>query len=192
MLNFKRRSPDYEASRCRRRLSRRDCPALRAHLTGLDAQGRRLRFGCAASDRAIAAYVASIDWRHAVLFGQFEAGQLVGLAELIATPPHWARCAEIAVSVACDARGQGVGSALLSDAITYAKTHRVRRVRLLISPQNQPMLHLAAAQGAQLRLHHDEVAAQLRLPPAQPSLWRRTGGMLVRLLTPWGRKAHWA
>lgn len=173
-----------------RRLGRRDRRYLRDHLIGLGPNGRRMRFCGQPSNEVISDYVDAIDWRHAVLIGQFDGAQLVGVAELFPTLPRWARCAELAVSVSRDWRGKGLGAALTEAALTHAQDHRIRRVTLLISPENQAMLAVAEHQGARLLPLADMVVARLRLRAVPHPALQGIKAIVAMVLPPWGRAAR--
>lgn len=156
-----------------RRLHRRDRAAIKDHLTKLGPEGRRLRFFGQISDAAIDAHVTRLNWRDAVLVGRYDGDHLVALAELIQTLPRWVRNAELAVSVSRDWRGQGIGADLLAQSLAMAEARRLRRVTLLIEPDNTAMLHLVRGQGAQICWMPGLVVARFRMTyPPRPVLQR--------------------
>jgi GNAT superfamily N-acetyltransferase len=130
-----------------RRLHQQDAPAIEAHLLGLDANDRRLRFFREATDTQIRAYVQDIDWDHSLLLGAICADRIVGMAEALfdrSAPPHHA---EIAVSVDTDLRGRGLGGFLVAHAVDRAALLGVCQTSLSFLRENRPIQRIVRTLG---------------------------------------------
>jgi RimJ/RimL family protein N-acetyltransferase len=141
------------------------------HLLGLGVRDRYLRFGYAANDERIRAYVASLDMSHDDVFGIFNRRlQLVAIAHLaysqLASANHGlSRMAEFAVSVDHRARGRGYGGRLCAYAVRHARNRGVDRLFIHALSENTAMLRIARQAGAQMQRDGSEAEAWLRLPP---------------------------
>lgn len=141
------------------------------HLLGLGDRDRYLRFGYAANDERIRAYVASLDFSHDDVFGIFNRRlQLVAIAHLaysqLASANHGlSRMAEFAVSVDARARGRGFGDRLCAYAVRHARNHGVDRLFIHALSENTAMLRIARKAGANMQRDGGEAEAWLRLPP---------------------------
>ena len=134
-----------------------DSEAIVAHLSALDAEDRRLRFGASVSDEAISQYVTGIAFWRAGLIGWFEDGRLIGLAELIYDQvPGLANVqrmqAELAVTVLPEHRNRGVASELLRRAMVCARNRNVAAVTMMCLLENRQMRHLASKFDATLHV----------------------------------------
>jgi RimJ/RimL family protein N-acetyltransferase len=67
------------------------------------------------------------------------AGEIVGVLRIIESPFGFA---EIAMLVAAERRGRGVGTALLAAAIEWAKEHRLHKLSLSVFPHNEAAIAL--------------------------------------------------
>jgi L-phenylalanine/L-methionine N-acetyltransferase len=67
----------------------------------------------------------------------------------LARDPHPAssHVADLGLMVAADARRRGIGRALLSEAVTWARTSGVRKLELHVFPWNEPALRLYESFG---------------------------------------------
>jgi pimeloyl-ACP methyl ester carboxylesterase/RimJ/RimL family protein N-acetyltransferase len=147
-----------------RRLGQPDREALHAHLAGLDAAARRLRFGGEFDDPRLARYVAGIDFGRDVVLGLYDAaGRLVGIGEMRAAPEVPA-VREIAFSVNESMRGRGLGGRLLAVAIEHARRERFTRLHALCAAGNVAMLYLLQRAGFAMKRSGLEVAVSLDLP----------------------------
>lgn len=149
-----------------RELSRLERDNLGAHLTTLDTEDRRLRFGIAIGDAAIGDYVARIDFGRDAVFGVFDDElHLIGAAHLARAEEH----AELGLSVLPDHRGRGIGGALLGRAHTHARNWGVAVLFTHCLTENAAMMHLARKQGMKIVAASGEADARLDLPPANAS-----------------------
>lgn len=173
-----------------RPLGRVDLPEVRAHLLSLDAAGRACRFRGAVSQDAVVAYADRLDPDEALLLGAFSAGRLVGLAEL--HPAGADGMAEGAISVLLDARGAGLGSRLLAEALAWAPARGIRTLLLDGEADNAALTRLLARAGARVARGPDGVSARLPVPAPTAAqslqqcltcpaiLWHQAFGRLLR------------
>lgn len=147
-----------------RAIAPRQRPRMLAHLLGLAADDRYLRFGYGASDEQVARYVDSIDFERDDVFGIHNRRlALIGLAHLAALPGG--REAEFGVSVSPAARGRGYGTRLFDHAILHARNRGLDTLVIHALSDNAAMLHIAAAAGAKVERSGGDSQARLRLPP---------------------------
>lgn len=139
-----------------------------AHLLGLSAEDRYLRFGYAASDEHIIAHVETLNFHHTNVFGVFNRQmRLIAMAQLAYTlDRNCVRCAEFGVSVDQEARGQAFGQALFARAAQHARNEGIDRFLVHALTQNRPMLHIARKAGADMVMDGEESQAMLMLPKA--------------------------
>lgn len=137
------------------------------HLLQLSVDDRLLRFGYAASDERIAAYVQQIDYEHDQLFGVFDRRlRLIAQAHLAFDPAKASTtaAAEFGVSVLPKARGQGMGSLLFDHAVLLARNRGVRELRIHLLRQNQAMLAIVRRAGAAIDFDGGDATARVTLP----------------------------
>lgn len=136
-----------------------------AHLTQLEADDVRLRFGSALSKAAIALYVERIDFDLDVLFGvRGPALDLVGAVHLAFAGD----LAELGVSVLPTARRQGVGGALVARAAEHARNRAVPRLYMHCLAENGAMIRLARRAGMDVVIEAGDADAHVALQPATP------------------------
>lgn len=141
-----------------------DRDAIRDHFLALGPEGRRLRFFAGVGDDFIRDYTAGIDWLRTRAVGAFEGRDLIGVAELVRLPAPALGEAEIALTVAPDRRGEGVGADLLRHALALARNRFIATVYLLCLPENLPMRRLAAKFGATLSTDADAIRGRIHAP----------------------------
>ena len=176
-----------------RSLAPRHRPKILAHLMALEPADRYLRFGYAAADQQLAAYVGSLDFERDEIFGVFNRRlQLVAMAHLayMSPPrsagadrpprgswkvpePHFlegtaadpAQQAEFGVSVLPAARGRGHGSRLFDHATLHARNRGVSSLVIHALSENIAMLKIISKAGAHIERNGPESEAVLLLPP---------------------------
>jgi GNAT superfamily N-acetyltransferase len=104
-----------------------DADALRAFFADLSDESRRTRFlGTAAGiGRGQSAYFCMPDHAHREGFVAVHQGRIVGH---VCVEPDAPSCAEVAVAVAEDLRGQGLGRRLVEAAVDWARREGYRTV----------------------------------------------------------------
>ena len=153
-----------------RSLTSRHRSRIQAHLLGLEARARYLRFGNPASDAQIARYADSIDFERDEVFGIFNRRlELIGLAHLayessLRVHAHGAM-AEFGVSVAAASRGRGYGARLFDHASLHARNRGFQTLFIHALSENTAILKIARRAGAVVERAGSESDAWLRLPP---------------------------
>lgn len=144
------------------RLGLADRDRVLAHLVSLSEDDRRSRFGHGLSLAGLTRWVDRLDWQGQWLWHPHGANEPV-LALLHLAPAGESHTWEMGISVSPQARGQGLGRALLNQALTVAGQH---------SPGGQLRLHGAATnprlaqlcQIAQTQILEGEIHAVFQLP----------------------------
>ncbi len=151
-----------------RTLGESDRPHILRHLLDLGNSDRYLRFGHAATDEHIAAYVDGLDFDRDEIFGIFSRKlRLLALAHLAYPATGTAvNAAEFGVSVATHARGRGYGTRLFERAAMHARNDGVAQMYIHALSENAAMLAIARKAGAVAHRDGSETDAFLRLPPA--------------------------
>ncbi|WP_081463459.1 GNAT family N-acetyltransferase [Hylemonella gracilis] len=151
-----------------RRLSARHRDRIAEHLLALDSQDRYLRFGYAANDTQIRAYVDTLDFQRDVVFGIYNWRlRLVAMAHLAhSVDRSYDACAEFGVSVLPSARGHGYGGKLFARAMLHARNSGVQLMFIHALSENKIMLSIARKAGATVEYDGSEAEAYLRLPAA--------------------------
>jgi len=146
------------------RLDTSDRPALLAHLLALDNEDRRLRFGFVARDNAIERYVQEMDFDRDAVFGVHSTGgegrQFDGITHLALDNRH----AEIGVSVLEYARGQGIGTALVSRAAVHARNLGIEVLYMQCLSENAAIMRIARVLGMNVVTAGRDSQATLSLP----------------------------
>lgn len=144
------------------RLSPQHRPEILRHLLRLPPEDRRLRFGRAIQDAAVAAYVTSLDFDRDRIFGILDAElELSGVAHLALDTP--ADLAELGLSVDPACRGLGYGFALLQRGVLHAANLGFHRLFMVCLAENGIMMHLARKAGLRVVVAGGEADARLQL-----------------------------
>jgi GNAT superfamily N-acetyltransferase len=133
---------------------------ITAQLLELDAEDRRLRFGCAMADEAVARYVRGIDFERDALFGVYGADlRLVGACHVAQTGD----LAEFGVSVSPVYRRRGIGSALVARAALHARNVGIGNLFMHCLSENAGMKHIARQLGMRIITQFGESDGSLEL-----------------------------
>ncbi|WP_079420509.1 GNAT family N-acetyltransferase [Thiomonas intermedia] len=137
---------------------------LLQHFLALNAEDRYLRFGYAASDERIRAYVESIRFGVDEIFGVFNRKlDLLAVAHIAMEAGQTDR-AEFGVSVLPRGRGLGIGTRLFERAAVDARNHGLRVLYMQCLSSNGAMLKIARRAGMKVRNDGGETEAHLELP----------------------------
>jgi GNAT superfamily N-acetyltransferase len=118
--------------------SGQDEPALRSFLSGLCPEARRLRFFTGAANIAYAARLAAAaDPKHRGLIAHDEAGTIVGHATYVQLDETRA---EVAVEVADQLHGRGLGTILIERLAATAEEQGITHFVAEVLPDNHEML----------------------------------------------------
>lgn len=149
-------------------LSEKHRPKMIAHLQGLGAQDRYLRFGYPATDEQIENYVNHLNFERDDIYGVFNRRlDILAMAHLaFSVDPEWSTCAEFGVSVDVRLRGRGLGARLFERAIIHARNQGVALMFIHALSENTPMLKIAKKAGARVERDGIESDAYLSLPAA--------------------------
>lgn len=155
-----------------RELGPSERPLFLAHLLALGPDDRYLRFGNPLSDEAIGRYVARIDLSVDTVFGIFDDALLLAAAGHFSPMPTatsgdeaLGRCAEFGLSVATDARGRGLGTALFLRAAGHARNLAIRSLFMHCLSENRAMMRIARNAGMEIQQTCGEADAYLTLAP---------------------------
>lgn len=151
-----------------RRLNERHRGRIARHLKALEEHDRYLRFGYAANDDQIQAYVDTLEFERDTIFGIYNRRlELVAMAHLAySVDRKFDACAEFGVSVIPAVRGHGYGGKLFARAMRHARNEGVQLMFIHALSENKPMLSIARKAGAKVEYDGSEAQAYLRLPPA--------------------------
>ena len=141
-------------------------PGLAVHFCALDTEDRRLRFGSAPGNEAIAAYVQRIDFGSDGVFAVHDDGLRIVAAVHVALA---GATAELGLSVLPGWRGRGAGDALLKRAVTWLRNRGVLSVYVHCITENAAMLHLARKNGMRIVYSGSESDGRLELEPPTPA-----------------------
>ncbi len=151
-----------------RALSVRHRAGIIRHLLELSSEDRYLRFGYAAQETQIRAYVDKLDFVRDDIYGIYNRQlKLIAVAHLaFSSDVKTQNCAEFGVSVLAEARGKGYGTQLFDRAITHARNKGVDLMFIHALSENTAMLKIARNAGAVVERDGSESEAYLKLPPA--------------------------
>lgn len=146
-----------------RKLSKEDIPKLVHHLTGLQGEDRRLRFGGTVSDDYIEQYITkSFDLTCKWFAIDHIDGYLVAACH---ASIHNGQ-SELGCSVNEDYRGQGFAQAMFDRAVTWLRTQGVTEVYMHCLTENQAMKHIARKNHMTLASESGETDALVEVQPA--------------------------
>lgn len=141
-------------------LGKADIPLLEAHLTGLDAAGRRDRFNGAESTEMIADYARRCIHPGVLVIAAMQDDDVIGVGEL---HPSSIDIAEAAFSINPEWRGRGVGAALFALILEAAWSRGLAELDISTHAGNDVMKRLARKFGAEMSFSHGEGLGRIRL-----------------------------
>jgi len=115
------------------------------------------------ADHAFLARLTQLDYARAMAFAALDpgSGDLLGVVRLHSDADH--RQAEFALLVRSDLKSRGLGRALLTLGLEWARSERLARVHGLVLADNAPMLGLCRELGFALADGPDESLVQVAL-----------------------------
>ena len=132
----------HVAARPLLRFGAADAARIRAHLLGLDADDRLLRFSHGIRDEGIAAYVDALDFARDHVHGLCNTqGEIVALAHVGVREGE----VDFGLSVSPALRQRGLGRALFVHVIALARA--LDAARIVCHSVSPAVLHMAAASG---------------------------------------------
>jgi GNAT superfamily N-acetyltransferase len=129
----------HEEQRSIRSLSAAELPLFREHLQRLDDSCRRSRFGNEVTGAFLEDYVELVDLDNTMILGFFEQGEVRGVVELRSLLANWCPEAEAAFSVERSWQGQGIGTALMREAIHFSRTLGIEQLHVCCDVRNRAM-----------------------------------------------------
>ena len=135
-----------------RPLRRGETEPVQAVFDSMSADARAQRYLTGMPPRlpaAMLAALANVDGDHHVAWLAEVGGRAVGVARYVVVAPA---VAEIALEVADDHQGRGIGTLLVDALTTTAVTRGIRRVRATLLPENEPSRRLVTRIGVRLSL----------------------------------------
>jgi RimJ/RimL family protein N-acetyltransferase len=145
-----------------RRLLASESYLLCEHLLRLDSAARYRRFGLDVSDEFIRRYAAHGSDFGNVTFGFFVDGVVRAVAELHPDTLIHNDHAEVAFSVEQAFGNRGIATQLMGRVIRIARDRGLRHLVLTCLPENAKMQAIARHYGAELRIAHGSVVADIR------------------------------
>lgn len=151
-----------------------------AHFLALPLTDRRLRFGTALAESAIAGYVDRIDFHRDAVFGVHDDRRaLVGLAHVAVEGD----LAEVGLSVLPPHRRRGAAIALFERAMMHARGRRISRLVMQFLWSNTPIMRIAQRFRMRIVANAGDANARLDLLPA--SVTSRASAFAADTLPPY-------
>ncbi|WP_018700640.1 bifunctional acetate--CoA ligase family protein/GNAT family N-acetyltransferase [Amorphus coralli] len=150
-----------------------DEPAYKAFLESIDPEDLRLRFFAPLRHigHAMLARLTQLDYARAMAFVAKDprTGAIQGSVRLHADPDH--RIGEYAILLRSELKGQGLGWALMSLIIEYARADGLQEIVGEVLRENTTMLALCTALGFEVKpVPDDEGLVEVHLPVAQTDI----------------------
>jgi RimJ/RimL family protein N-acetyltransferase len=156
-----------------RRITPADAPLLADGFARLSEESRRLRFLAPkpSLSEAELRYLSEVDGHRHEALGATDAGtrQGVGIARFVRDDDDPSR-AEVAVTVADEWQGRGVGTVLLEHLAERAREEGVARFTALVARDNRPVQGLLERIGPVRVVHHDGATAEYEIELAPRGL----------------------
>jgi RimJ/RimL family protein N-acetyltransferase len=140
-----------------RQIERSDAGLVRTFYDELSDRSRRLRFLVPTnelSDEDLE-YLTDLDHKRHEAMVALDGERLVGVARYVRTPGD-RESAEVAVVVADDRQGQGIGTSLLDSLTERARENGIVRYTALVSPDNDIVIGALERAGAERARTTDE------------------------------------
>ena len=151
-----------------RQLSAGDVPAICRLFQGLDMASRYPRFAGACSDEAMTRHSYFGLAKALFVLGVYVRDDLRGVLEAHECAVRGG-VAEVAVVVEREWRRQGLGTTMVSAAMTWGRRHDIDVLRFVFSRDNWPMRRLMASAGARINISLDEINAEIESLPSRAS-----------------------
>jgi RimJ/RimL family protein N-acetyltransferase len=146
-----------------RKLSQLDEEKLVVHLTSLQGEDRRLRFGAVVSDNYIEHYIHSSFDTQSKWFGcEDQDGNLIAACHAAVKGDD----AELGCSVDKQYRGCGLAQEMFDRAVTWLRTQGIKEVFMHCLTENQVMRHIARKNDMTIVSEYGESDAAVGIQPA--------------------------
>jgi RimJ/RimL family protein N-acetyltransferase len=145
-----------------------DAPALARAYERLSVEARVSRFGSPPTHLAGAAlaHLVDVDQRDHVAFVALQGDDIVGVGRVMRYPDQ-ADTLDIAVTIADDLRGQGLGR-VLADLLAAHRPRPARRIVTTVQRENDAALRLLESFGSPVRRPDDTIEVLLDRGGARP------------------------
>ena len=147
-----------------RKLSVLDKDNIVEHLTSLEGEDRRLRFGGMVSDNFIEHYVHSSFDTNCKWFACEVDGKIVAACHAAVVDGD----AELGCSVDKQYRGHGLAQEMFDRAVTWLRTQGIKEVFMHCLTENQVMKHIARKNDMTIVSEDGETDATVGIHPATP------------------------
>ena len=149
-----------------RPLASTDMRDIIEHLLRLSPYDRYLRFFCTLSDKTVRSLIVDrLKDDYVYSCGVYRRDRLIGVGQLAATA-ETPECAELAVSVDANSRNEGVATELIRHMISHARRQRYHEISLSMMSENIGIKRLARRFAFQFRHENGQIAAYIRIDPA--------------------------
>jgi RimJ/RimL family protein N-acetyltransferase len=146
-----------------RKLSQLDEDKLVVHLTSLQGEDRRLRFGAVVSDNYIEHYIHSSFDTQSKWFGcEDQDGNLIAACHAAVKGDD----AELGCSVDKQYRGCGLAQEMFDRAVTWLRTQGIKEVFMHCLTENQVMRHIARKNDMTIVSEYGDSDATVGIQPA--------------------------
>ncbi len=151
-----------------RKLTLLDKPRIISHLSQLQGEDRRLRFGAFCSDEYISNYVTKSFEQESQWFGVDHIdGHLVASCHVAILNGE----AELGCSVDEDYRGEGFAQKMFDRAVTWLRVRGITHVFMHCLSENGAMKHIARKNDMVLVSEYGETEAAVDVEPATPTTY---------------------
>jgi acetyltransferase len=134
-------------------------PAFLEHVSQADIRLRFLGYRKAFPDEMLKR-LTQLDYDREIAFVALdEKGALAGISRISADPNH--ESAEFGLLVRSDRQGQGIGRALMSHLVDYARADGLSRIEGIMFDENDKMIELARNLGFVIHDHPDDSTLEL-------------------------------
>ena len=146
-----------------RKLTQLDQDNLVAHLTSLQGEDRRLRFGAMVSDNYIENYIHSSFNDESKWFGcEDQDGNIIAACHAAVVGGD----AELGCSVDRQYRGEGLAQQMFDRAVTWLRTQGIKEVFMHCLTENQVMRHIAKKNDMTIVSEFGDTDAIVGIQPA--------------------------
>lgn len=151
-----------------RKLTELDKARIISHLSTLQGEDRRLRFGSACNDDYISRYVNLSFEQDSQWFGVDHIdGHLVATCHVAIVDGE----AELGCSVDEDFRGEGLAQKMFDRAVTWLRVRGITHVFMHCLSENGAMKHIARKNDMVLVSEYGETDAKVEVEPATPTTY---------------------
>lgn len=164
--------------------------AYAEHITKLEANDLRLRFGSAIKPEHAVKWVRSLDFndtkKQHVIWAMITEGELISICHIVIENNE----AEIALSTLPDYRRHGYSKQLLDTAISYLRNRNIRNLSMVCLSENHAVQQLAKKAGLITWTWDGDSVASMKLP--WPDISTVTKETCANALTLWDKQIRYS